>query len=205
MRIAAALLSVGLCLVVAGCGGKAKESGFLKNYEQLKPDEAVDGALRYVNPKAFTYRQFMIDPVAVHFAPDAKGATIDPEKLTELTTHFRDGLTKALAKNYKVVKSKGPGVMRIRVAITDVELTIAALNILPTTKITGAGLGGASMEGEVLDSESGERLGAIVETRSGNRFSVGAGLSELGNAKQVIDYWIERFVGNLDKAQGKGK
>jgi hypothetical protein len=193
-----------VALALAGCaGGKAGQTGFLKDYSQLKPDPGVDGALRYVNPKVFTYRQFIVDRVAVYFAPNAKGTGIDPEKLTVLTKYFRDGLTKALAKNYKVVKRKGRGVARIRLAITDVEETDPLLNIHPAMKLTGAGLGGASMEGELVDSMSGQRLGAIVETRSGSRLSMGAGLNRLGHAKQVIDYWIKRFVGNLDKAQGK--
>jgi hypothetical protein len=147
----------------------------------------------------------MIDPIAVYFASNAKGSGIDPEKLTVLTRYFRDNLAKRLSKNYKVVKNKGSGVARIRAAITDVEETDPLLNIHPAMKLTGAGLGGASMEAEIVDSVSGERMGAIVETRSGDRLAIAAGLSRLGHAKQVIDYWIERFVGNLDKAQGNKK
>ena len=204
MRISATVISLALCIFMTACASeKAKQSGFLKNYEQLKPDPAVDGALRYVDPKAYTYKKFMIDPIAVYFASNAKGSGIDPEKLTELTRYFRSELTKQLNKNNRVVKNKGKGVARIRLAITDVEETDPLLNIHPAMKMTGAGLGGASMEGEIMDSVSGRRLGAIVETRSGDRMTFSAGFSRLGHAKQVIDYWINRFVTNLDKAQGK--
>lgn len=206
MRIVGTVISLVFCVFMTACASeKAKQSGFLKNYEQLKPDLAVDGALRYVNPKIYTYKKFMIDPIAVYFAPNAKGTRIDPEKLTELTRYFHSELTKRLSKNNRVVKNRGKGVARIRLAITDVEETDPALNILPTMKLTGAGLGGASMEGEIMDSVSGRRLGAIVESRTGNRLAMGAGLSKLGHAKQVIDYWINRLVTNLDKAQGKSK
>lgn len=206
MRISATVISLALCVFMTACAGEtAKQTGFLKNYEQLKPDPAVDGALRYVNPKGYTYKQFMIDPIAVYFASNAKGSGIDPEKLTELTRYFRGELIKRLSKNYSVVKNKGKGVARIRLAITDVEETDPLLNIHPAMKLTGAGLGGASMEGEITDSVSGRRLGAIVESRSGDRMAFSAGFSRLGHAKQVIDYWINRFVTNLDKAQGKSK
>ncbi len=109
---------------------------------------------------------------------------------------------KELTKNYRVVSAPGKGVMRLRIAITDVEESEPLLNIHPAMKLTGAGLGGASMEAEGIDSLTGERIGAIVETRSGNRISVAAGLSRMGHAKQVMRYWVERFLKNLNKAHG---
>ncbi len=76
------------------------------------------------------------------------------------------------------------------------------MNIHPATKLSGIGLGGASMEAEALDSQTGERVFAVVDTREGNRLSIGAGLSELGHAQQVIKHWIERFVNRVDRAHG---
>ena len=207
-KILVALISLSAVGVLAGgagqAGQKAGHTGFLKNYAQLKPDPQVDGALRYVNPKRNLkqYDRFMIDPIAVYFAPGAKGAGIDPAKLKELTDYFRSELVKALTKNYRVVSGPGEGVMRLRIAITDVEESEPLLNIPPAMKLTGAGLGGASMEAEGIDSLTGERIGAIVETRSGNRISVAAGLSRMGHAKQVMRYWVERFLKNLNKAHG---
>jgi len=192
-----ALISLFVVGALAGCGGgKVGQSGFLKNYAQLKPDPKVDGALRYVNPKKNLkqYDRFLINPIAVYFAPGAKGAGIDPAKLKELTDYFRSELVKGLTKNYRVVSAPGKGVMRLRIAITDVEESEPLLNIHPAMKLTGAGLGGASMEAEGIDSLTGERIGAIVETRSGNRISVAAGLSRMGHAKQVMRYWVERFL-----------
>ena len=204
-KILVALISLSAVGVLAGgAGQKAGHTGFLKNYAQLKPDPKVDGALRYVNPKRNLkqYDRFLIDPIAVYFAPAAKGAGIDPAKLKELTDSFRSELEKALTKNYKVVSAPGKGVMRLRIAITDVDESEPLLNIHPFMKLTGAGLGGASMEGEGIDSLTGERIGAIVETRSGDRMSLGSGLSRMGHAKQVMRYWVERFLKNLNKAHG---
>jgi len=76
------------------------------------------------------------------------------------------------------------------------------MNIHPATKLSGLGLGGASMEAEALDSQTGERVFAVVDTRQGKRMSIGAGLSEFGHAKQVIEHWVERFVSRVDKAHG---
>jgi hypothetical protein len=144
----------------------------------------------------------MIDPVVVNFSADAKGAGLDPENLVELTRYFRTEAVKKLSKNYAIVEKAGAGVMRIRVALTSIETTTPLANIHPAMKLTGLGLGGASMEAEALDSVSGERLAAVVESQTGNRMSFAAGLSKFGHAKQVMDMWIDRFVARLDKARG---
>ncbi len=204
-KILVALVSLSAVAAPAGFAGqKADHTGFLKNYAQLKPDPQVDGALRYVNPRVNlkAYNKFIVDPIAVYFAPGAKAAGIDPAKLKELTDYFRSELVKALNQNSRVVSAPGKGVMRLRAAITDVEESEPLLNIHPLMKLTGAGLGGASMEAEGIDSLSGERIGAIVETRSGDRMSLGSGLSRLSHAKQVMRYWVERFLKNLNKAHG---
>ncbi len=206
-KFAVVLMSISVVSAVAGCASqKVGHSGFLQNYAQLKPDPQVDGALRYLNPKKNLkqYDKFIIDPIAVYFARREKrsGAGIDPAKLKILTDYFYVELHNALSKNYKVVGAPGRGVMLLRIAITDVEESEPLLNIHPAMKMSGAGLGGASMEAEGVDSNTGERIGAIVETRSGNRMSITAGLSRLGHAKQVIRYWVERFLKNLDKAHG---
>ncbi len=57
------------------------------------------------------------------------------------------------------------------------------------------------MEGEAIDSMTGERILAVVETREGERFSF-EGLGPFDHAKQVMRYWANRFVERLDKAHG---
>ena len=203
-----AVCSLMIAGLLVGCTGRPKvtHSGFLRDYSQLKLEE--DGAKRYLNPSKNLrqYKKFIIDPVVVHFAPNAKGTAIDPAKLKELSDYFRNQLVKGLSKRYRVVRSSGPGVLRIRIAITDIKKTTAVANIHPAMKMSGIGLGGASMEAEVVDSVSGERVGAIVDSQSGGRLGITAGLKKYGHAQQVMDGWVERFVKRLDKAHGyKGK
>ena len=198
-------LSVVACGFLIGCQPhKAAFSGFLNDYSKLQPSPIVEDALYFANPARSLkdYNKFLIDPVIVHFAPNAKGTAFDPAKLTKLTDFTREEMMKALSERYQVVDAPGPGVLRIRAALTDIKKTIPAMNIHPATKLSGIGLGGASMEAEALDSQSGVRVIAVVDTRQGNRLSIGAGLSELGHAKQVIKHWIDRFVKRLDEAHG---
>jgi hypothetical protein len=86
---------------VAGCATQqAAKSGFLSDYSQLKPDPAFDGARRYQNPvkPLKQYRKFMLDPVVVHFAPNAEGTAINPGELKELADYFHDRAVEELSK-----------------------------------------------------------------------------------------------------------
>lgn len=193
--------------MLAGCSGAptVTSSGFLPDYSLLQPDPA-DGALRWSAPreKLTQYKQFMIDPVIVHFSPNAKGTAIDPGELKDLSDYFHTQVVKALSETgrYQVVTAPGPGVARLRIAITDISKTVPLANIHPAMKLSGIGLGGAAMEAEALDSVSGERLGMVVDSQSGGRLGIAAGLQPYGHAKQVMDGWAARFVKRLDDLHG---
>lgn len=201
----------GLCLTalfltLTGCSmGKAEHSGFLGDYSKLKPEAGIEGMTVYRAPgfDAGNYDKFVIDPIGVHFAPAATGTAVSPDDLKKLTDYFRTTLVGKLSKNYKVVDEPGAGVMRLRIAITDVKKTTAALNIHPATKLSGVGLGGASVEAEGVDTVTDRRMFAFVHTRAGDRIAVAAGLQEFGHAKQAIDFWCEKLVERLDIAHGR--
>jgi len=201
--VVCALLGIGL----SGCAAKEqKYAGFLGDYSRLSPDKQADNALTYFSPDhdLGKYDKFMIDPILVHFAPHAKGTSVDAGKLDELVDYFDAELRKALTENkYQVVQKKGPGVVRLRIALTDVRKTTAALNVHPATKLSGMGTGGAAMEAEMIDSRSGQRIAALVDARQGNRMSLGAGFKETGHAHQVVDHWIKRLMTRLNKAHGR--
>lgn len=191
--------------LVGGCAGDpTKNSGFLSDYSQLKPDPKFDNMLRWQDPNAnlAKYDKFIVDPVLVHFAPNAKGVGLDPADLAELTAFANKTFSEKLEKDFKVVSSAGPDTLRLRLAITGIEKTTPLLNIHPAMKLSGVGLGGASGEGEAIDSVTGQRVIAGVESRMGNRIALAAGLTSLGHAKQVIEVWADRFVDVMKNAHG---
>ncbi len=187
----------------------SRYSGFLGDYSKLKRSRQLKGAMSYENPskKLGHYDKFMIDQVVVHFAPNAKGIGVDPIKVQQVADYFHRELWLALSMRYEVVNTPGPGVLRLRTAITDIKTTVPLMNIHPATKLLGLGLGGASMEWEAVDSQTGERVLAVVDVRRGafNPLPSGAGFDEVGHAKEVMRYWVKRFVGRVDKVQGYKK
>ena len=152
-------------------------------------------------------RQFMsdgnlgvIDPVDVHFHSKAQGTDISSKELAELRQYMYAAIHNAILDHYSIVRRPGPRVARIRIALTDVEKSSPALNVIPHTKLMGAGLGGASMEGEVVDSITGEQIAAVVQSQKGKKLSL-AGLSKWGDAKAVMDGWAQSFKERLDEAR----
>ncbi len=202
------VLGVVLAVGLTGCGLQAQKSGFLGDYSQLKPSEKYEGTMIYSNPAKplKDYNSFMIEPVVVHFAPDSKGGGIDPETLNELAVYFHDQVVQGLTKSgYKVVKQPAAGVLKVRAAITQIDKTVPVANIHPAMKMTGLGLGGASMEAEGTDAQSNDRVFAVTDSRKGSRLDITGGLQWYGNAKSVMQEWAERFVAGVDAAHGKTK
>jgi hypothetical protein len=58
------------------------------------------------------------------------------------------------------------------------------------------------MEGEVVDSQTGEQIAATIQTQQGDLLSL-EGFSEWSSAKAVMDDWAKRFRERIDAAHGK--
>ncbi|MHC4749809.1 MAG: DUF3313 domain-containing protein [Planctomycetota bacterium] len=197
------VVAVGMMAATCGCGSKNLETvGFLSDYSRLEAESET--TLRYINQrnKLGYYSKFIIDPVDVHFHSGAKGTDTSSKELAELRQYMYTAIHNALLKRYSVVRQPGPGVARLRIAITDIKKSSPAMNVIPQTKLAGVGLGGASMEGELIDSRTGEQIAAVVQTQKGKRLSL-EGLSKWGDAKAVIDDWAKSFVKHLDEAHGR--
>jgi hypothetical protein len=128
----------------------------------------------------------------------------DDEELEDLQAHFATKVREALTEDdgYQVVDVPGPETATLHIGITDVDDTIGALNITIYTKITGAGLGGAAMEGELVDSVTGEQIGAVIRWGSGSRI-LRAGFTHTGDAKIVMDRWAKDLRKRIDEAHGR--
>ncbi len=195
------VVSLAIAMVLlTGCGSTKAKTGFLSDYSKLEKES--DTSLRYVNQKAIAgYTGFIIDPVKVVYSPDskAKGKLTD-QQLTELTTYTNTKIREAVQKaGKKIVYQPAAGVARIRVALTDMEKA-SAVSAIPQASLMGVGIGGASMEAEVVDSMTGVQVGAVVESAKGTRIPF-ANLGDLSSARNVIDGWAKRLQERLEEAK----
>ncbi len=187
--------------LAAGCATVQDpgQAGFLSDYSNL--EEVNENHLVYVSGNAGNYSKFIIDPVAMLYRqPEEKRIFSDED----LQVHFKTAVIEALTEDdgYPVVEVAGPGTARLRIGITDVDDTIGALNITIYTKITGAGLGGAAFEGELVDSMTGEQIAAVSRWGSGSRI-FRAGFTHTGDAKILMDRWAKNLRERIDEAHGR--
>jgi hypothetical protein len=190
--------------LAAGCATVQDpgQSGFLSDYSNL--EEIDENQLLYDSGNMGNYSKFIIEPVAMLYRQSEEKRIFDDEELEGLQAHFRTAIIEALTEDdgFQVVELAGPGTARIHLGITDVDDTIGALNISIYTKITGAGLGGAAIEGEVVDSITGEQIAAVSRWGSGSRY-LRAGFTHTGDAKILMNRWAKHLRERIDEAHGR--
>jgi len=224
-----ALTALGMSLaasLLSGCTStfqarKAPPSGFLGDYSQLRPGQGDEALLVYVNPQAQfkKYDKVMLDPVRVYASQGGALAKLPKEELQNLVNYLDATLREHLKANYAIVNAPGPGVMRLRVAITEAKGSRVVLDtissVLPygmalsglKTVVTGSGtsVGRVGGEFEAVDSVSGQRLTAAVDARIGRKYT---GKFDKFNkwhaAQDAFDYWAERLQTRLREERGKG-
>ena len=197
---------VAMCLfgLFQGCAAPVKEqarSGFISDYSRL--EAVADNAYRYTSPGVKNYSQFIIDGPELLFEQSLEPheRKFSEDEINELKAYFRERLERVLTEDdgYQIVTTPAAGVARLRLGITALDATNGALNLTIYTKVTGAGLGGAAMEGELVDSLTGEQLAAAVQWGSGSRV-LRAGFTKLGDAKLQINRWTDNLRERIDEA-----
>jgi hypothetical protein len=199
------IMVISLFVLSGAVQAKKEYSGFLVDYSQLKP--GPQGGIAKVYKKEGVnfskYSKIMMDHVVFFFKDDAQEKGIDPIEMAELSHKFHKEARAALGSAYPFVEEPGPNVMRVRVAITDLELpkrTPGMLKSIMTGK--GPGLGEISMEFEFLDSENNERIAAGVDHRTGTRLE---SMRRFSTAEDAFKFWAQRLRLRLDEAHGKIK
>lgn len=197
-------------------------SGFLGDYSGLVPDPKNGDLLLYEKDKSLLarYNKFLLNPVTIYLLPEARNRGIDPDDLERLAKYFRDAVADELTKSgrYEIVTTPGPGVLELNVAITNVEPTGGKRNAAVKGAAAAATVGtapGASLavprlsvgkvaiEGEMVDSASGERLVAFVTGKGGRRWFSGLNAyKKWGDIEAAFRSWAKNFRARLDEAHG---
>ena len=167
------ILTTTLILITGQATAAENNSGFLDDYSSLKPDPDQKGAKIYIKPDADLgmYDKIVFDPIEIFYAPDTKYKGISPDELKLLADAFRDLMVKELEPKYPVIQTPGKGVLRVRLAITNVKMKKKKRGLLGYMPI-GAALTAAKdmaglriilsdsmIEAELIDSETNKTIG----------------------------------------------
>jgi len=205
---AVALASTG-CGIIKPTRGRhfedAQHSGFLRDYSQLAPREGYDAQEVYVDPNAAWsgYDSIYIESVTLWVSDESKKP--DPKQQQMLTDTLYKAMHDKLGEKFKLVKTPGPGVIQLRMALTEAKGARVALNTVTTvipqaraaSTILGLGtdtaalVGAASMEAEATDAITNDRLAAVVDSRAGTK-GVTRMLSKWADVEAICNHWGER-------------
>lgn len=166
---------LGSLVALAACSGTVgvEPSGFLGDYSQLKPGHGDQAQLVYINPEAdfSPYKRVLVEPVIVW--ERTAGLDASEEEFVSLANDLGSALRKQLELEFELVESPGPGTLRIRTAITHVRES------------------GASIEMEILDAESGQRLIAVADAR-GEAGGASDSARDWASAREAFEFWAHR-------------
>lgn len=208
LKLLATCFSLSLLVGCATNGGNSKEySGFLNDYSNLKSDKDSSGNFRrYVNNNVdlSTYHSIIIDRVDFYPTPRAT-KQVSAKVLMEIANYIDQQLSKAAGNVIKVVSQPGPGVARLRFAITAVApetRDLKAYEYVPIafilTNIKGRGQAATiQIEHMALDSVTGELLVTSVRQGQGAKLDSDETLLTLNDLRPLLDKWIEASVSNL--------
>jgi hypothetical protein len=219
------VLSALLMMALAACAvteqdkpASIQQTGFLKDYSQLQPGTKDQALLRYINPNArwSQYTKVLIEPVTFWGDPSSKVSVQDQQ---QLCSYYYNKLNEDLSKKFQIVNRPGPGVMTVRVALTDPTTATPVLRsvsvVIPQARLlnsvtnlaTGsyAFVGSAQSEAEIDDSQTGERLAAAVDKRSGGLSIKNADVWQWGDAENAMDLWAQRTADRLSVLHSGGQ
>jgi hypothetical protein len=190
-------LVITITIMATGCGGKLrKPTGFLSDYSKLKQESA--NTMRYRNDAALKkYDKLIVDPIQTRI--ENRDEALTDEDIADLTSYMYDKITEAIRNSGdNLVYRPAEGVLRFRIAFTDIGKS-HPVSMLPQGSITGVGVGGASIEAELIDSVTGEQIAAIVQSKKGEAKVPFTAMGDWTAAKQSIDAWAKALEKRLSE------
>ncbi|MHC4932741.1 MAG: DUF3313 domain-containing protein [Planctomycetota bacterium] len=184
-------------LLLCGCRSRPEGSGFLSDYSQLKKNKNHEHAWGWQNDAIDLrdYDRLIIDPVQVKLLPESQGHELSDETLRKVASAFRNILIEAVEPYYNVVSSGGPGVLRLKIAVTDVE---PAPNLMDSHATGSVDVGQAAMEAEMIDSATGELVAAAMSRIKGSEEGYKAP-ERWRHVEGAFREWAQRLLDYLDE------
>jgi uncharacterized protein DUF3313 len=204
-----------LCIIFVGCSThqsrKVYTSGFLGDYLEFREGKGDEAQLVYLNPKAdfSSKNKILLKPIKIYASTDS-GLEEDAEKeyMKALLDYFDASIRTSLGEEYEFVTEPGPDVMEFRIAVTEVGAPVVPLDVVSSIIPVGIAIstlsgvsfgrelsvGDAGAEMEILDSQTGERMGAFVDRRIGYKYTFKFDkFNRWRAAKAAFDFWAMRM------------
>ena len=202
--------------LITGCSStfqtrKVTTTTFLGDYSQLEKGSDDEALLIYINPKTDfnAYTKILMDPVKFYSDENSK---LEGEDKKRIVDYLHATILEQLKYDYTFVNKPSEGTMRLRVAITEVRGSKVVMDtissIIPigmalglVKKVatgTNLSVGKASVELEILDSQTGERLVAAVDERAGRKYTGKFDkFQKYHTVEDAFDFWTKKLKKRL--------
>lgn len=185
--------------------------GFLTDYTRLKAMPGGGGMLcwRDASVDWKQYTKVMFERVQVHLKPGS--SSVDPTDLKMLIDYFHADVVKAMQGEAQVVTTPGPGVLRVRFALTNLVATNTLASLAGTAAPygfvaeIGSGaatgrpvgstpyLGQTGMEVQFRDGASGKIVAECADTEIGLKYAADMNAGAAGAAENWINGYMDSF------------
>jgi len=229
-RLSRALLAcpVALAAFLSGCAGpgggadvvasenakdKVASVGFLSDPGRLKATSGSGGMLcwRQLGVDWKRYDKVMIERIQVYLKPSAQQRPVDPSDLKTLIDYFHGALVRDLAPQVQIVNTPGPGVLRVKLALTALVPTNTVESLAGTAVPYGfvaeigsgaatgrpAGstpyMGQTGLEAQFRDGATGNVVGECADTEIGLKYA--ADLNK--GASTAAQAWLDGYVSSF--------
>jgi len=195
----------------------ADMSGFLDEYALLRAGGSDDVRLVYRNPDAdwTRYHAVLLEPVTIWRSGRKSLDAVPEDDLFRLAYDFEKALRVRLGGGFRLVDQPGPGVMRIRLGMTEARATDPILDVFTVPPGGKPAVGGgnavnaetrrfldaAIIEGEIVDAENGEVLAQGVD---GPRGANAPALDTWAAVDRGLARWVDRLCARLEARTGAG-
>jgi len=215
MRVRPFVPLLALVLILGGCatlrnrGGTPPPSGFLGDYSQLKESKEWDAALVYVDPQTQWSRYDAIQLDSVTLWTNRGTADIGEKEAQMLTDIVYEALYEELGKVFRLSDSAGASTLRLRVALTQAKganvplrtmtTAIPQMRVLGTVASLGvdttATVGSATIEVDMRDSITDQRVAAAVDQRVGTKVLLSTqSYKTWGDVEEAAEFWARRLA-----------
>ncbi len=217
------IILITLMVFFVGCAQtkqarKVETSGFLGDYSMLQKGKKGEALLIYLNPNAdwASYDKMLFESASIWRGEGSNLEDVPEDDLQRLVNYLHTVVVTKLEEDYEIVDKPGPGVLRIRTAITEAGKSNVGMDIfssvVPQARLissaksmatgTGSFVGGVSIEGEITDANTGDVLAQMVDRRAGGK-SLKGSTNAWNDVEQAFQFWAERLNQRLRELRAK--
>ena len=198
----------------SGLGALEKQNRTLSKPELLMPLEGDDAARSWrAQAVDWTiYDKIFIDRIQVFVKEDSTDKGIDPTDLKMLIDYFYETLVKNIEPTTRIVDKTGPGVLVVKIAITDLMPTDYKLSVIgsltPYAFVAEAASGPASgrpagstpylgecgIEAKFVDGSSGGIIAEFTDTKIGKKYDVDTSKSTVDAGEKWVNGYLDSFT-----------